>query len=58
MGMLAILEIDHTNYAAERERPMGGGQRPYVEGRAIGRLLAMKRFAIPGRDSAILSSHI
>jgi len=58
MGMLAILEIDHADYAAERERPMGGGQGPHVEGRAIGRLLTMKRFAIPGRDSAILNPHI
>src|SRR5262249_51230758 len=58
MGMVAVLEIDHTDDAAERECPMGGGQGRHIEGLAVGRLLAMKRFAIPGGDAAILNAHI
>src|SRR5262245_25284246 len=58
MGMVPVLEIDHPDDAAERERPMGGGQGLHIEGLAVGRLLAMERFAIPGGDAAILNAHI
>src|SRR5262249_16135099 len=54
----AVLEVDHTDDAAERERPMGGGQGLHIEGLAVGRWLAMKRFAIPRGDAAILNTHI
>src|SRR5262245_37704567 len=58
MRMVAVLEVDHTDDAAERERPMGGGQGLHIERLAVGRLLAMERFAIPGGDAAILDAHI
>jgi hypothetical protein len=58
MGMLSVLEIDNPNYTAEGEGPVGSGQGLHVEQLTVGRLFAMKRFAIPGRDSAILNPYI
>jgi hypothetical protein len=58
MGMLSVLEIDNPDYAAEWEGPMGSGQGLHVKQLTVGRLFAMKRFAIPGCDPAVLNPYI
>lgn len=51
LGMLAVIEIRHSNDAPKGQRAMGGDESVHVEDFAARRLPSMKRRTVPGGHS-------
>src|SRR5690349_13675395 len=58
MQMLAVLKIHDSHNAAERHRPVRGGERIHVKYLTISSRPAVKLFPVPGRDAAVRDSNV